>query len=132
MATAPLFTDRELSAYLHYEVSVEDADIAERVVRGWLRSATGRDDWGDPVPDEVFSWAVELAAIAHENPNGALISTTTGATTDQFGSARRQEILNEAASSRTGGSGRAAPQGCFPAAAPWPDAAGATAPWYRP
>jgi hypothetical protein len=122
VTTTRLFSAQDLTDWLHYPVSPVDAVIAERVVRGWLLGATGVQDWGDPVPPDVFAWAVELGAIAHELPNGELVSTTTGATTDTYGVKRRSQILADAAQRPAGGTvpGRGDPQGAFPPAMPWP------------
>lgn len=114
-----LFTASELSTYLGYDVSGEAADIAERVAAGWL-TAAGVDTTVFPIPHEVFSWAVELAAIAHENPGG-LSESSTG---DRWNLARRGEILAAAAEHAATVAGRVTglqPRGSFPDPSPWPD-----------
>lgn len=116
----PLFTATDLTNLLHYEVSEASAVIAERVVVGWLKAA-GVDVTVDPVPEEVFSWAVELGAIAHENPSG-LSESELGDARDVFSAERRREILADAAAAPAS-SGLGRPQGSFPSAACWPDPA---------
>lgn len=117
-----LFSQTELSDHLQYQVTAAAAVSAERVVWGWLKQATGLSERPDPVPEEMFSWAVELGAIAHENPGG-LSTSTTGDEQSQWDRARRAEILDAAASGGTGTPARDAPRGRFPAAQSWPDPA---------
>jgi hypothetical protein len=113
-----LFSTAELTDYLQYTVTDAQAAIAERVVWGWMKPLLGLDDRPSPVPEDVFSWAVELGAIVHENPNGSVTASSTGATSDTFGP-RRQEILNDVA--LWGGGTATAPRGSFPPANYWPE-----------
>ena len=117
----PLFDGEELSAHLQYEVSDAAAASAERVVWGWLKGPLGLTERPNPVPDEVFSWAIELGAIAHENPAG-LSEQTTGDETNRWALARRAEILDDARSSSAATS-TTGPRGNFPRAHSWPDPA---------
>lgn len=119
-----LFDENELSDFLRYPVSEEAAAIAERVAWGWLTPVLGLSVRPEPCPDQVFSWAIELAAIAHETPNGAITATANGATSDTYGAPRRQQILAEAKRwVDSSGAGRGSPIGCFPPARAWPDPA---------
>lgn len=129
-----LFAARDLSDYLRYDVPQAQAAIAQRVVAGWLKSnGVPIDSYelvGD-VPAEVFSWAVELGAIVHENP-GALSSHTTGAETSSWILTRRADIRAEIEAwlARSGGQvALGAPQGSFPAPSTWPDPAVAPRRW---
>ena len=70
MATGALFEPQDLSNWLGKTVADEKATSIEKVVWGWLKPQLGATERPDPVPDEVFSWAIELAAIAYENPTG--------------------------------------------------------------
>lgn len=117
----PLFGEYELTQWLGYEVSAERASWVEQVVWGWLKPVLGLDSRPDPVPPEVFSWAIELGAIGHENPSG-LSSEQLGPALRNFSSERRAEILQLAAD---GGSTKASltPVGSFPPATCYPDPA---------
>lgn len=121
MATV-LFTAPDLTDYLQRPVDDASARIAARVVRGWLLAA-GYPDWNDgPISEGLFSAALELGAIAIDNPNGDVSSSTTGSETDVYRGRRRAEIIAEALAGG-GGGGRGAPQGCFPEPSCWPDPA---------
>lgn len=94
---ADLFDLGDLPLWLQVpQVNEEAAALYRRAVNGWLRTATGLSDWPDPVPDDLWGWAIELAAMVVDNPT--MVNTeTVGATTTQFGNrARRAEILAEA------------------------------------
>lgn len=114
-----LFTSDELSDWLGKTVTAAKAVAVEKVVWGWLKPRIGATVRPDPVPDEVFSWALELAAIAYENPSG-LDGKDIGPFGEQYSSERREEILAAAAA---GGTGVLAPKGQFPPARPYPDPA---------
>jgi hypothetical protein len=94
-----LFFPEELRLQLGAATIDSDrAEVAERVVWGWLKPVLGLTERPYPVPDEVFSWAIEQA----------------------FSMERRREILADAAG---GGSSTAAlsPRGSFPDALSYPD-----------
>jgi hypothetical protein len=115
-----LFFPEELRLQLGAATIDSDrAEVAERVVWGWLKPVLGLTERPYPVPDEVFSWAIELGAIAHENPAG-LSSKQLGPAQQAFSMERRREILADAAG---GGSSTAAlsPRGSFPDALSYPD-----------
>ena len=93
-------------------LSGADAELARRAASGWLQDATGLTEWPDPVPDRLWAWAIELAAIALRNPDGA-----TSEQVDDYRYAtdrsRRTEILTAARTAyNTTSSG---PQYAFPA-----------------
>lgn len=119
--TAVLFTADDLTGWLGRTVTASRAAAVERVVWGWLKLALGLSDRPEPVPAEVFSWAVELGAIAHENPSG-LSSEQLGPAQRAFSAERRAEIL---AAAEFGGSSATGlqPQGSFPPAPRYPDPA---------
>jgi len=121
----PLFTAEQLGNFLQYQVEDAPAAMAEKVVSGWLSDAAGSVTFPDPLPPQLFSWAIELGAIAHENPGG-LASETTGAKNTTWDRARRAEILGYVArwagnDSYVSGAGVPSPVGSFPPARPYPD-----------
>jgi hypothetical protein len=65
-----LFTLDEFASYVQQDVDTSTATVARRVAYGWLKWATGLTDWATPVDDQLFSWGLELAAIAFRNPDG--------------------------------------------------------------
>lgn len=120
MATE-LFLDVELADHLQTQVTPAAALSAERLVWGWLKPVLGLAERPVPVPAEVWSWAIELGAIAHENPAG-LASYQLGPERSQFSAERRGQILDEASRSGvTGGVGNESPRGSFPPPLSWPD-----------
>lgn len=84
--------------------------LARRFANGWLMSATRLSSWPDPVPDDLWAWAIELAAIAFDNPAGA---SSEGVDDHKvtYDRERRKEILSAAAAAYSGAS---APQYSFP------------------
>jgi hypothetical protein len=121
----PLVTEAELGNFLHQPVNVAPAMVAIRMADAWLSSVcSGMPPWPDPVPEDLWSWALELAAMAYSNPTG-MTSRTTDEDSRTWDMARRREILNAAAQRYGDGSGSAnssgAPQGSFPVALDWPD-----------
>lgn len=126
-STALLFDAADLGDWLHCTVTDEAAIAAERVVWGWLKPVLGLTERPTPVSEELFSWAIELGGIAHENPDGKsyyqLADERTG-----YSAERRQQILEEAATGGIAPGGVAKPVGSFPKAQCWPDPA---RPWGR-
>lgn len=122
----PLFTSTELSDWLGKPVTAARTTVAERVVWGWLKPVLGTATRPEPVPEELFAWAVELGAIAHENPTG-LSGRGIGPFSEQFSGLRdrRENILNDvrqwAAEQGTALSGQ--PIGEFPEPYAYPDPA---------
>lgn len=115
---ADLFTREDLEHYLQLQAQPADgspetgsppgvADVTYRVIHklvaGWLRDAAELSptavwpwdltDSSGPVPGEVFGWAVELAAIVHENPSAADRDRTDRAEIEWDGRARVEEVL---------------------------------------
>lgn len=119
-----LFTPKDLEDYVQYPVAQAAGIMAERVVAGWLADAAGSTPIPAQLPPQLFSWAIELGAIAHENP-GALWSETTGDKTSLWDRARRAEILGFittwAGGTPTGSV--PSPTGSFPKARAYPDPA---------
>lgn len=109
-----LFTRDEFASYLKQDVDNATTDVVLRVASGWLMSVTSQTTWfptwPSPTPDNLFAWALELAAIAYRNPDGVASESIDDytAVTDR---ARRKEILLAAAASYGGSS---APQYSFP------------------
>jgi hypothetical protein len=66
---ADLFDLIDLPSFLQVPtVDTETATRVRRVASGWLMGATRISTWTAPVPDDVWAWALELAAIAFRNP----------------------------------------------------------------
>lgn len=119
----PLFTPAQLGSFLGRGASGVDAaraQVGETVVWGWLADVLGVDERPEPVPAPLFSWALELGAIAYENPAG-FSSSALGAANRSFSSERRTEILEavQAWVDAQAGAAAGAPQGSFPP--PLPD-----------
>lgn len=113
-----LVQPEELQAHLQRPVTLETCLSAVRVTEGWLRAATRLADWPDPIPGDLWSWAVELAGIVVDYPY-LLNSRTVGAEAETGVMQRRAEILKDAAF-RYGASSTVGPVGCFPDPCPWP------------
>jgi hypothetical protein len=111
---AALFTDADLALWLQVpSVDSQTAASVRRAASGWLMRATGVTPWPpDPtIPDDIWAWAVELAAIAFRNPDGAG-SESIDDHSVSWDRQRRLDILREA---RTAYSTGGAPLGDFPA-----------------
>lgn len=109
-----LFDIADLPSYLQIpEVDTETAIRVRRIASGWLMSVTGLSDWPSPVPDPLWAWGIELAAIAYYNPSG-LSSESLDDHNVQYSAERRQEILAAAASSSYATGSRTQPQYAFP------------------
>lgn len=118
----PLFTAKALSDFIREPVDDATADQVEKVVWGWLTGPLGLDEHAarpDPVGAQLYAWALELGAIAHENPSG-LSSYQLGGEQRGYSAERRAEILAEVKSSRSGASA-GSPTGCFPPPLAYPD-----------
>lgn len=120
----PLFTATDLQALPGVSgVTETSATMAERIVWGWLRPILAVEQRPNPVSDELFSWALELGAIAHENPTG-MSSYQLGAERVGYSTERRVEILAEVADGgRPGHTTGGVPRGRFPQAPTYPDPA---------
>lgn len=89
-----LFSETELTDFLQQgPLNAASVVIARRVVSGWLKDATQLADWPDPVPDDLFAWALELGGLVYNNPE-ALAIDTTGATSATWERGRRDAILD--------------------------------------
>lgn len=120
-----LLTVTELADSTQRTIRPASGAVAIRVAEGWLRSVARIDPWPDQeignVPEDLFAWAVELAAIAYDNPSG-LASRTVGDTARAWQLTRRAEILAAAKTAYPGASGSSGgPVGSFPASVPLPD-----------
>jgi hypothetical protein len=113
---ADLFELSELAASLQMDLDTASAIEARRKAQGWLAAATRITEWPSPPPEDLRAWAMELAALAYDNPSG-LESEVDGRVTSVWGRRRRGEILLEA--KRT--YGHTGPMGSFPQPEPWPD-----------
>lgn len=124
MATEQIFTEGELRDWLGPGCTITPAiaKLREKVVWGWLKGPLDMDERPDPVPPEIFAWALELAGIVHENP-AAFTGKNFGDTAEQYSLERRDQILDDAAAYGDGDTdgGPPAPRGCFPPARAYPD-----------
>ena len=107
---ADLFALEDLPSWLQVpEVDEQTAIRVRRYASGWLMAATGLTSWPDPVPDNLWAWAIELAGIAFRNPAAA-----TSESIDDYSVShdreRRAEILAQAKAAYGG-----QPQYSFPA-----------------
>jgi hypothetical protein len=66
-----LFALDEFASYVQQDVDTSTATVVRRVASGWLKDVTGLADFPTPIPDDLFAWGLELAAIAFRNPDGA-------------------------------------------------------------
>ena len=123
-----IFTADELSNWLGYPVQSDTAATVEKVVSGWLLDALDRDSL--PIADmgsRLWSWAIELAGIAYENPT-SMSSDSTADQATSWSPARKDAIL--AAVARWGrrltnpdgiDGASPMPRGSFPPAQHWPE-----------
>lgn len=131
MTTTALFTVDDLND-LPGISGVDDAEatVVERIVWGWLQPVLGLTERPDPVPDNLFSWAVELGAIYRTNPVG-LSAKELGPFKEDYSSERRDEILRIAAGGGATAPGSAlAPKSSFPPARRFPDSSDRFASWW--
>lgn len=64
-----LFDLGDLPAKLQIsQVDTYTATLAREWAEGQLEDATGLTSWPDPVPKKLKHWALDLAAIAYNNP----------------------------------------------------------------
>lgn len=117
---ADLFTFEELAAYLQRDLDAATATQARRIAYGWLKSATSLTDWPDPVPDDLWAWGLELAALAYVSPEG-LVTEDPGGVPPGWSGPRWEQILREARRKYADEGGPAAPVGSFPPPPCWPD-----------
>lgn len=109
---ADLFALEDLPSYLQVaEVDTETATRMRRYASGWLMSATGLTSWPDPVPDALWAWGIELAAIVYYNPSG-LSAEQLDDYRAQYSAERRTEILTAARKTYNTGAGQ--PSFAFP------------------
>jgi hypothetical protein len=91
-----IFDLADLPSWLQVpEVDEQTAIRVRRYANGWLMAATGLASWPDPVPDNLWAWAIELAGIAYRNPT-ALTSESIDDYQVSHDRERRAEILAEA------------------------------------
>lgn len=94
---ADLFDLDDLPSWLQVaSVDTETATRVRRYASGWLQNATRVTPWPpDPVPDDIWAWAIELAGIAFRNPTGAS-SESIDDYSVSHDAARREQILKAA------------------------------------
>lgn len=109
---ADLFDLGDLPSWLQVpQVDTETATRARRYASGWLLSATRLSTWPpNPVPDDIWAWAIELAGIALRNPL-AVESESIDDYNVSYDKERREEIL---AAARAAYSGAGVPSFSFP------------------
>jgi hypothetical protein len=119
-----LITPQQVADYLQQDVGSIRQDWAESSIRiavGWLKGRCFFEQWPpSPVPEDLWAWAVELAALVYDNPT-LVSSTTVGGQTIAYGAvaARRRQILDEASGVYPRQAGR--PIGVFPDSSPLPE-----------
>lgn len=119
----PLFTAKELGDFIREPVDDAAAIQVEKVAWGWLTGPLGLTERPTAVGAQLYAWALELGAIALENPSG-LSSYQLGAEQRAYSAERRAEILAEveAVTQRAaGGVAAGSPIGSFPEPLAWPD-----------
>lgn len=124
---AEIVTPAELAAHLDRGIlPPTKAASACRVASGWLYGVIRPTVWPPvPIPDDLWGWALELAAMAYDNPTGA-DSASLGDLTLNWGAAareRREQILAQATAAYGGTNTSAGPQGSFPDPEDYPDPA---------
>jgi hypothetical protein len=111
---ADLFDLVDLPSWLQVpQVDTETATRVRRAASGWLLGATRLTPWPDPVPDDLWAWAVELAAIAFRNPTSNSSESQDDYSVSYNDMNRRREIL--AAAKAAYSPGAAGPMYSFPA-----------------
>lgn len=97
-----IFDLADLPSWLQIpQVDTETAIRVRRYANGWLMSATGLASWPDPIPDDLWAWAIELAGIAYRNPTANTNESISDYSYSQD-SSRRAEILAEAKAKYSG------------------------------
>lgn len=124
----PIVTAADLTLFLRYpqdeQITTTAAALAEKVATGWLSEATGT--FPDPLPSPIYSWLIELAGIAYENPTS--MESDTSQDTSSSWVDRRLQILANARQWRADRDAEAdaasqvpaKSRGCFPPAQAWP------------
>jgi len=109
---ADLFDLVDLPSWLQVpDVDTETATRVRRYASGWLQSATRLTPWPpNPVPDDIWAWAIELAGIAYRNPD-ATASESLDDYSVSYDRGRRADIL---AAARLAYSGASVPTYSFP------------------
>lgn len=124
MATWELVDPLDLGRFLGRPVDSDRAETPLRVAAGWLRAATGLEDWSGLVtqgrlPDDLWAWVLELAGFALDNPTS--LSERNDGEARRAWEPRRAEILSAAAERYgVGGALQRGPRFAFPAVVPWP------------
>jgi hypothetical protein len=110
---ADLFDLVDLPSWLQVpSVDTETATRVRRYASGWLKNATQLSVWPpDPVPDDIWAWAIELAGIAFRYPDGSSQESIDDYSRS-LDTARRKEILDAAKAAYNGLAG--VPQFSFP------------------
>jgi len=117
------------------KVKADSAATALSMAAAALYSRIRSQPWPPaPIPDDLWAWHLELAALLYDNPTSAE-RISLGRLTVSWGpqaAARATAILAaaEAAYGPIGASG--GPTGSFPSASPWPDPACTGIPWSCP
>lgn len=96
---ADLFDLGDLPSWLQVPgVDTETATRVRRYVNGWLQDATGLGTWPAVIPDRLWAWAIELAAIVIDNPTAKWSQTIDDSADvyDRGPQGRRREILDAA------------------------------------
>lgn len=115
-----LFALTDLAATLQVDLDTSSAAEARRKAQADLVSATRLTVWPTPIPEDLRSWGLQLAALYYDNPS-MLEMEQNGATMTRWQLSRRDDILKLARSRYSGLLAGDIPIGAFPLPDPWPD-----------
>jgi hypothetical protein len=115
-----LFDLPALANKLQAEVDTGSAIEARRIAQAWLGTATQLTVWPSPIPEDLRTWALELAALVYDNPSW-LEQEQVGDVVSRWALNRRAEILTEARRTYATGAATGSGLGSFPDPDPWPD-----------
>lgn len=107
----------DLTALLQRTIGEHTADTAVRLAESDLRPLVRSRPWPTSRDDceDLWGAVLKLAALYVDNPLG-MRSTTSGGTTDEWGTTTRTEIVADVAARY----GAVSPLGAFPPAQTWP------------
>jgi hypothetical protein len=117
---ADLFEIVDLANKLQADLDTASAEEARRTAQSWLASATLLTEWPTPIPENLRTWALELAGLVYDNP-AWLTTEHVGGTITTWALERRAEILAEARTVYGVGVLAGHPTGSFPDPECWPD-----------
>lgn len=127
----PIIDLTDLRAFLpQYTFTDPTANVTLRLVSGWLQRATNTSPLPDPLPDDLWADALELAGLVISNPE-SLASRTAGPTSRTWPLAARRDAILARVEARAK-QAISAPRGCFPPPRAYPESMPVVAPWRYP